>query len=79
MHIICAHCGAPDPGRTDSPAKPQPPGDFYECAGCGQVSVYTQDGLRRATPAELAEARRDWRRDNAPTVIPAMIGFDRRG
>jgi len=44
-----------------------------------QVSVYTENGLRDATTAELTEAERDWRRDKTPTVIPAMIGFDRRG
>lgn len=79
MHILCAYCGAPDPTSTDLAGKPQPPGDLYECPGCGQVSVYTNDGLRRATPTELAEARRDWRSGSAPAVIPAMIGFDRRG
>jgi len=79
MHIICAHCGAPDPTSAGPFAKTQPPGDLYECAGCSQMSVYTDNGLRRATPAELSEAKRDWRRDKTPTVIPAMIGFDRRG
>ena len=75
MNVICAYCGSPDPASAT--AKTPPAGDFYECPGCGKLSVYTAHGLRKATEVERDEASRDWRRPGS--VIPTMIGFDARG
>ena len=76
MNTICAYCGAPDPEALGA-VKAVPVGDYYRCAACGNLSVYTADGLRKATKAERDETSRDWR---APkTGIPTVIGFDARG
>jgi hypothetical protein len=76
MNTICAYCGQPDPGAAQAIKAPRL-GDYYPCAACGKLSVFTENGLRKATKTELEESSRDWR---APrTGIPAMIGFDARG
>ena len=76
MNTICAYCVAPDPEALRA-VKAVPVGDYYQCGACGNLSVYTENGLRKATMAERDETSRDWR---APrTVIPTMIGFDARG
>ena len=76
MNTICAYCGAPDP-EAPRAVKAAPLGDYYRCAACANLSVYTENGLRKATRAEREESSRDWRAPRAG--IPAMIGFDARG
>ena len=76
MNTICAYCGAPDPEAARA-VKDPPAGDFYRCVACGNLSVFTEHGLRKATKSERDESAREWR---APrTGIRAMIGFDARG
>ena len=77
MWTMCAHCGQPDVDAAKPGDKAPRAGDMYQCPACGKLSVSTGDGLRRPTAAELADATRDWRQPR--NVIPAMIGFDRRG
>jgi len=76
MKTVCAYCGISDPAESRTGAK-SPAGDFYWCDACGELSVYTADGLRKATRAESDEAKIDWRKPG--TVRPTMISFDARG
>ena len=77
MSTICAHCGQPEVNAAGVDAAPPPVGDFFTCPACGKFSVATDDGLRRATSGELAEANRDWRQPRAG--LPTFIAFDQRG
>jgi len=77
MNILCAHCGIPEPVAAGQADMQLPVGDYYQCVACGQLSVVTETGMRRATRAEMAEAAADWHPKR--TGLPAMIGFDARG
>ena len=52
MNTICAYCGAPDPEAIRAVKDPHL-GDYYWCAGCGNLCVFSQNGLRKATKSEL--------------------------
>ena len=76
MTVVCAYCGNSDDAETRTGAR-IPAGDFYWCDACGELSVYTEDGLRKATRAESDQAKTDWRKPG--TVLPTVISFDARG
>jgi len=75
MNTICAYCGAPDPEAIRAVKDPHL-GDYYWCAACGNLCVFNQNGLRKATKSERDDSSRDW---HAPkSGIPTFIGFDAR-
>lgn len=77
MTTICVYCGTPDPAGIRAGEKSPPTGDFYRCDACGKLSVYTENGLRKASRDEWDEANNDWRKPR--TTLPTMISFDGRG
>lgn len=73
IDLACPHCGeimdAATPLDRDRDAKPSP-GDFAVCIGCGEPSVYTQDGTLRPHVPE------DW--DNITTEQVVNMALARK-
>lgn len=57
--LHCPYCRRVHELSNGAPGTRPKPGDVSLCWGCGEVGIFTDDGIRRPTPEERAEILTD--------------------